>query len=70
MPEAALSVETYSRHTCALGESGAVRCWGVDDQGQLAKGVDPQLEAAIEAVLGLIEANPPFFADPPAYEVR
>jgi tricorn protease len=42
----------------------------IDDQGQLAKGVDPQLEAAITAVLELIEENPPFFADPPEFEVR
>jgi tricorn protease len=42
----------------------------IDDQGQLAKGVDPQLEAAIKAVLELIEENPPFFADPPEFEIR
>jgi len=42
----------------------------IDDQSQLAKGVDPQLEAAIAAVLEELEANPPIFADPPAFEVR
>ena len=42
----------------------------VDDPSQLAKGVDPQLEAAITAVLELIEENPPFFAEPPEFEVR
>ena len=42
----------------------------VDDPSELAKGVDPQLEAAITAVLDLIEKNPPFFADPPPFEVR
>ncbi len=42
----------------------------IDDQGQLAKGVDPQLEAAITAVLELIDENPPFFAEAPEFEVR
>jgi hypothetical protein len=42
----------------------------IDDPNQLAKGVDPQLEAAITAVLDLIEENPPVYADPPEFEVR
>ncbi len=42
----------------------------IDDPNQLAKGVDPQLEAAIKAVLELIEENPPVFADPPEFEIR
>ena len=42
----------------------------IDDPNQLAKGIDPQLEAAINAVLELIEENPPVFADPPEFEVR
>jgi tricorn protease len=42
----------------------------VDDPSQLAKGVDPQLEAAITAVLELIEENPPVFAEPPEFEIR
>jgi tricorn protease len=42
----------------------------IDDQGQLAKGVDPQLEAAITAVLELIDENPPVYAEPPEFEVR
>ena len=42
----------------------------VDDPSQLAKGLDPQLGAAITAVLEQLEENPPVFADPPAFEVR
>jgi tricorn protease len=42
----------------------------VDDQGELAKGRDPQLEAAIEEVMRLIRQNPPTFPDPPAFERR
>ena len=42
----------------------------IDDPNQLAKGVDPQLEAAINAVLEQLEENPPVFADPPEFEVR
>ncbi len=42
----------------------------IDDPTQLAKGIDPQLEAAINAVLELIEENPPVYADPPEFEVR
>jgi tricorn protease len=42
----------------------------VDDPSQLARGVDPQLEAAIAAVLDLIEENPPVYAEPPEFEVR
>ena len=42
----------------------------VDDPTQLAKGLDPQLKAALDAVLEQLESNPPFFADPPEFEVR
>jgi tricorn protease len=42
----------------------------VDDPGELAKGVDPQLEAAITETLRLISENPPMFAEPPAFEKR
>ncbi len=42
----------------------------VDDPGQMAKGGDPQLEAAISEVLRLIAENPPKFAEPPAFEKR
>jgi len=42
----------------------------VDDPSELAKGADPQLEAAINAVLELLAENPPVFADPPAFDVR
>jgi tricorn protease len=42
----------------------------IDDPNQLAKGIDPQLEAAINAVLEQLEENPPVFADPPEFEVR
>ena len=42
----------------------------IDDQGELARGVDPQLEAAIAEVLRLLEAEPPPPVDPPAFEKR
>jgi tricorn protease len=42
----------------------------VDHPTKLAKGIDPQLEAAISAVLELIVENPPVFAKPPEFEVR
>ncbi len=42
----------------------------VDDPNQLAKGVDPQIERAIEEVMRLIEANPPKPVVKPAYQDR
>jgi tricorn protease len=42
----------------------------VDDPSQLAKGIDPQLETAVNAVLDELQTNPPVFADPPEFEVR
>ena len=42
----------------------------VDDPGELARGRDPQLEAAIVEVLRLIAENPPVLPQPPAFENR
>jgi tricorn protease len=42
----------------------------MDDPTELANGRDPQLQAALDAVLAELEKNPPFFADPPEFEVR
>jgi len=42
----------------------------VDDPAQLAKGIDPQLERAIQEVLRLLGTNPPVKAKRPAYEKR
>jgi len=42
----------------------------VDDPTDLAKGHDPQLQAALDAVLAELETNPPFIAEPPEFEVR
>ena len=42
----------------------------IDDQGELARGTDPQLEAAIAEVMRLIETEPPPSAEPPAFEKR
>ncbi len=42
----------------------------VDDPGLLAQGLDPQLDAAIEWVLGEVEANPPQDTPKPAYPDR
>jgi tricorn protease len=41
-----------------------------DDPTQLAKGVDPQLERAIQEVLNMLEKTPPVRARRPAYEKR
>ncbi len=42
----------------------------VDDPGQLAKGIDPQLERAIEEVLNLLRTDPPKEPVRPAYQNR
>jgi tricorn protease len=42
----------------------------IDDPAQLAKGVDPQLERAIQEALRLLEKNPPVSPKHPAYEKR
>ncbi len=42
----------------------------VDDPGELAKGRDPQLEAAIAEVAGRLEAEAPRFPGPPPFESR
>ncbi|UCC72631.1 MAG: PDZ domain-containing protein [Gemmatimonadota bacterium] len=42
----------------------------VDDPGELARGRDPQLEAAVAEVMRLIEEKPPVFPRPPAFERR
>jgi tricorn protease len=42
----------------------------LDDQSQLAKGVDPQLEKAIQEVLRLLAEKPPVNPAPPAAEKR
>lgn len=42
----------------------------IDDPAQLAKGVDPQLERAIQEVLKALEKNPPVNPKRPAYEKR
>jgi tricorn protease len=41
-----------------------------DDEGQLAKGTDPQLERAIQEVLKAIQAAGPLAPKRPAYENR
>ena len=42
----------------------------IDDQGELARGTDPQLEAAIAEVMRLIETEPGPAVAPPAFERR
>jgi tricorn protease len=42
----------------------------VDDPGEMAKGGDPQLEAAVAEVLRLIELEPNRFLDAPPFEKR
>jgi tricorn protease len=42
----------------------------IDDPTDLAQGHDPQLQAALDAVLAELELDPPIFAAPPEFEVR
>jgi len=42
----------------------------VDDPGAMAKGGDPQLEAAVAEVMGRLPASPPAEPKPPAFEKR
>ncbi len=42
----------------------------VDDPAQLAKGIDPQLERAIQEILKLLETKPYIYPKQPAYEKR
>jgi len=42
----------------------------IDDPGIMARGVDPQLERAIEEVVRLVETAPPSMVDPPPYGDR
>ena len=42
----------------------------IDDPTDLAKGHDPQLQAAVDAVLAELAENPPVLAEPPPFEVR
>jgi tricorn protease len=42
----------------------------VDDPGEMARGGDPQLDAAVEEVLRLIKADPPRMPAPPEFERR
>jgi len=41
-----------------------------DDPAQLAKGVDPQLEAGIQEVMKELKTNPPVAPKQPPYEKR
>ncbi|MCK7594613.1 hypothetical protein [Pseudomarimonas salicorniae] len=38
LPESALRLDAGSAHTCAIGQSGTVRCWGANNTGQLGDG--------------------------------
>lgn len=38
LPEAARSLSVGARQACAVGDSGALRCWGSNDAGQLGTG--------------------------------
>jgi tricorn protease len=42
----------------------------IDDPGIMARGVDPQLERAIEEVVRLLETAPPSMVEPPPYGDR
>jgi tricorn protease len=42
----------------------------IEDPTQMAKGIDPQLEKAIDEVLRLLKENPPVSPEQPSYEIR
>jgi len=42
----------------------------VEDPTEMARGLDPQLDRAVQEVLRLIESNPPVAPSRPAYEDR
>lgn len=42
----------------------------IDDPSIMARGIDPQLERAVEEVLRMLEKNPPKHPGKPAYEDR
>ena len=53
--EGVLQISSGSNHTCALLESGKVRCWGDDNQGTLGVGVtenvgDNELPSSVNAI--------------------
>ncbi len=62
-----LSISAGGSHTCALLESGGVRCWGWNADGRLGDGTFTPRRAPVE-VVGLAEKPPPAptAAPPPA----
>lgn len=52
LPEPSLRVDAGSAHTCAIGQSGAVRCWGANQNGQLGDGSrsDRRLPVAVRGL--------------------
>jgi alpha-tubulin suppressor-like RCC1 family protein len=47
-----VSIAAGVSHTCALLESGSVRCWGLNDHGQLGNGTNADSPVPVEVVGG------------------
>lgn len=54
LAEASIRIDAGSAHSCAIGQSGAVRCWGANANGQLGDGSsqDRLLPVAVRGLSG------------------
>lgn len=57
LPEGVVDVACGESHTCAIGMSGAVYCWGANPSGELGTGVLSELETAPMQVAGITDAT-------------
>lgn len=58
LPAKVVDLAAGAKHTCALLETGRVRCWGANEAGQLGRGfIDPDVHATAEDVLGIDQVS-------------